>query len=108
MMVSAIRTDLHNWVKENMEMMFTYCGTYIMDNSDTGSTTARWCMNPACPGHMMHRAKVLADYFGIKGFGPQTAYKSIVAHNYKTHFEFVKEWFKDEIAYARERANDKK
>lgn len=95
MKLVAFRDDLPDWVKENMMAYCSYCGAYIVDNSDTGVTTSRQCINPRCPGHMQHRAKVLADYFNIKGFGPKTAYKEIVKNNMKTHFEFLPKWFPD-------------
>lgn len=100
MILSAYREDLPDWVKNNMMMFCEYCGAYIIDNSDTGSTTARCCINPRCPGHMQHKAKVLADYFNIKGFGPKSAYKEIKANNYKTHFEFMKVWFPEEKPFV--------
>lgn len=95
MEVSACRKDIPDWVKENWYKLCPECGCYIADNSDTGATTARWCLNPACPGHMSYKAKVLADFFGIKGFGVQTAKSYIRPNNYKSHFDFMHLWFKD-------------
>lgn len=96
MVVSNWRTDLPKWAKDNMMMICPYCGYYIVDNSDTGATTARWCANPVCPGHMAHRMKFVADFFKVKNFGPETARSYIVSHNCQNHLEILKEWYKDE------------
>lgn len=95
MQISLYRTDLPDWVKEEMTMLCPYCGSFIADNSDTGATTSRWCVNPECPGHMMHKAKDLADFFGIKGFGPRTALGIIRTLHLKSHFDFIPRWFGD-------------
>jgi len=100
MQISMYRTDLPDWVRDNMKMLCSYCGSFIVDNSDTGATTARWCCNPSCPGHMMHKAKVLADFFDIKGFGPQTALSLIRTLKLNNHFEFMKRWFGDKKPLA--------
>lgn len=96
MMVSDIRQDIPDWVKDNWLTICPYCHAYIVDNSDTGVTTSRWCVNPRCPKHMSYKAKELADFFGIKGYGPATLYGSIQLHKYKSHFEFIPTWFKDQ------------
>lgn len=96
MIASALRTDVPDWVMANWLTTCPYCHAYIMDNSDTGVTTSRWCVNPGCPKHLSYRAKDLADFFGIKGVGPATLYNSITLHHYKSHFEFIPVWFKGE------------
>lgn len=95
MRLSVTRTDVPQWVLDNWMNYCPHCGAYIVDNSDTGVTTARWCVNPSCPGHMAHKAKFLADFFNIVGFGPQTALNTIKPNNYKSHFDFMKKWFGD-------------
>ena len=90
------RTDVPDWVKENMQMTCKYCGSFIADNSDTGVTTSRWCVNPYCPGHMAHKMKFVADYFNVKNFGPATALSYCKTHNCKNHLEILKEWYKVE------------
>lgn len=95
MVATMYRLDLPDWAKEAMSGTCSYCGSYIVDNSDTGVTTARWCVNPCCPGHMMHRMDFIAKFFGIKGFGPRTALSYIQSHNCKSHFEVMGRWFKD-------------
>lgn len=94
------RTDLPDWAKEHMLHTCTYCGSFIADNSDTGATTARWCVNPKCPGHMQHKAKELADFLGIKGFGPKTALSLIRTLKFESHFDFIPHWFKDKKPYV--------
>ena len=101
MVVSMYRQDIPDWVKENMKMTCDFCGSYILDNSDRGATTARWCANPRCPGHMQHKAKVLADFFGLKGFGPKTAYNIIKLEKYQSHFDFIPRWFGDKKPLVR-------
>lgn len=96
MVISMFREDLPEWVKNSMQMTCTYCKSYLMDNSDTGVTTARWCCNPACPGHMSHRMKLVADFFHVKNFGPATALKYIKAHKCSNHLEILKEWYPEE------------
>lgn len=93
MMPSMYRTDLPDWVRENMQMECPYCGSLILDNSDTGVTTARWCANKRCPGHMQHKMVYVANYFHVKNFGPKTAHRYIVAHKCKNHLEIVADWF---------------
>lgn len=96
MVVSEFRTDIPKWASEAMAGICTYCGSYILDNSDTGVTTSRWCGNPSCPGHMMHRMVIIANFFGILGFGPKTALTYIQTHNCKSHFEVLTKWFKED------------
>lgn len=96
MVISMYRDDLPDWAKESMEMLCPYCGSFIMDNSDTGVTTSRWCSNKQCPGHMMHKMVSISNFFGIKGFGPKTALSYIQAHSCKSHFDVMRRWFKDE------------
>ena len=96
MVISMYRSDLPEWVKDNMKMTCQYCGSYIADNSDTGVTTSRWCVNPHCPGHMAHKMKFVADFFGVKNFGPATALSYCNSHKCKNHLEILKEWFKEE------------
>ena len=95
MQLSMYRTDLPDWVRENMQMLCPYCGSFIADNGDTGVTTARWCVNSSCPGHMMHKADTLSKFFNIKGFGPKTALSVIRARKFKSHFDFIPYWFGD-------------
>lgn len=95
MQISQFRNDLPEWAKANMKMLCPYCGSYILDNGDTGVTTARCCSNSACPGHMCHRAKEIANFFNIKGIGPATALQIIRSQKFKTHFDFIPYWFKD-------------
>lgn len=96
MVISMFREDLPQWAKENMQMICNYCGGYLVDNSDTGVTTARCCINPSCPGHMAHRMKFVADFFGVKNFGPETARRYITRNKCKNHLEILKEWYPGE------------
>lgn len=96
MKISMYRTDLPDWVKNNMQMTCSYCNSFLCDNSDTGVTTARWCSNPKCPGHMAHKMKFVSDFFHVKNFGPQTALSYIRQHKCDNHLEILKEWFKEE------------
>ena len=73
MVVSQFRTDLPDWVRDNMMMTCVHCGSYICDNSDTGVTTSRWCPNPSCPGHMALKVVNICDHYHIKGIGEKTA-----------------------------------
>lgn len=100
MLLTTYRTDLPQWVKENMQDLCPYCGCHIADNSDTGATTARWCLNPACPGHMMYKAEVLAKFFQITGFGARTALSVIRTHHFKSHIDFIPYWFKEKKPYV--------
>lgn len=100
MQISMYRTDLPDWAKENMQMTCTYCNSFILDNGDSGVTTARWCSNPKCPGHMQHKAKELANFFDLKGFGPKTALGIIRTMKFKSHFDFIPHWFKDKKPYV--------
>lgn len=95
MVISMYRTDLPEWMKEAMNDMCPYCHSFIADNSDTGATTARWCVNPKCPGHMQHRLVTIAEFFGIKGVGPKTALSMIRTHKFESHFDVIPYWFKD-------------
>lgn len=95
MRVSARREDVPKWVSDNWLTICPHCGAYIVDNSDTGVTTSRYCINPRCPKHMSFKAKDLADFFGLKGYGPATLYNSIQLHKYQSHFDFIPVWFKD-------------
>lgn len=93
MLKTKNRTDLPTWVRNNIMMDCKYCGSPILDNSDTGVTTARKCSNPLCPGHMQYKVKFLADYFGIKGVGPATALDWILAVKPTTHLQILQKWF---------------
>ena len=93
MIISEFRTDVPDWVKNNWLTRCPQCGAYIADNSDTGSTTARWCTNKSCPEHMSHKIKVMADYFKIAGMGPATAKRNIIGYDMKSPFEFIPLWF---------------
>ena len=95
MVISMFRNDIPDWVKDNMTMTCKYCGAYIADNSDTGVTTSRWCVNPHCPGHMSYKMKFVADFFGVKNFGPATALSYCRVNKCTNHLEILKEWFKD-------------
>lgn len=96
MVLTMYRTDLPEWAKSKIKTTCSYCGAFIADNSDTGATTARWCVNPSCPGHMMHRMKFVADFLGVKNFGPETALSYIRSHKCTNHLEILKEWYKEE------------
>lgn len=95
MIFSMYRTDLPDWVKSEMTMTCPICGSYIVDNSDTGVTTARWCINPKCPGHMSFKADNLAKFFGVKDVGPNTLRRIIQNNNFTNHFQFIPRWFGD-------------
>ncbi len=62
------------------------CGWAIVQN-DTG--TIRRCANPYCPRHMAYRADYLFKYFRYMGVGPETAYKYILKHSLKSHFDLL-------------------
>ncbi len=96
MNITEYRTDLPEWVRDNIITECPYCGSLIADNSDTGVTTARWCLNPKCPGHMMHKMNKMAKHFNIKGFGPATALQMIKRYNYENHFQIIPKWFNGE------------
>lgn len=96
MQITEFRTDIPKWAVGQMMTVCPYCNHYIADNSDTGVTTARWCTNKRCPGHMAHKMKYVADFFGVKNFGPETARSYIQSHNCRNHLEIIKEWYKDE------------
>lgn len=96
MIATAFRNDLPDWVKSSIKTTCSYCGSYILDNSDTGVTTARVCANPKCPGHMMHKMAFVAKYFGVTGFGPETALSYIKGNNCQNHLEILKKWFPDD------------
>ena len=93
MVVTEFRSDLPDWVMQNIMMRCSYCGAYLFDNSDSGVTTARFCINPACPGHMQHKIKFLADYFDIKGIGPAKALDLIRMLKLKNHLDILPVWF---------------
>lgn len=95
MQVTMYRPDLPDWVKSNIMLTCRYCGSLICDNSDTGVMTARWCANKKCPGHMMHKIKFLADFFGIKQIGPETALQRIRERGYHSHLDIMDDWFPD-------------
>lgn len=86
------QNDLPPWVWENIEKTCRKCGTPIAQNK---LLTARWCPNPACPGHLRYRISSMADFFGIKGIGPKTAEEMIRIHKMKTPFDVIPIWFKD-------------
>lgn len=96
MVFSLYRTDLPDWAKEDMMTECPYCGSLIVDNSDTGVTTARWCPNKSCPGHMQHKMNFVADFFHVKNFGPKSALNYIKANGCKNHLEILNDWFKEE------------
>lgn len=73
MVITEFRSDLPDWVKENIMLRCVHCGSYICDNSDTGVTTARWCPNPSCIGHMAVKVVDICTHYGIKGIGEKTA-----------------------------------
>ena len=89
------RSDLPDWVRDNMMMTCTYCGSVIMDNGDAGVTTSRWCSNKQCPGHMSHKMKFVADFFGVKNFGDKSALSYIRNNRCTNHLQILKEWFKE-------------
>lgn len=96
MVISMYRDDVPEWVCDNWLTTCPECGSFIVDNSDTGVTTSRSCANPICPGHMSYKADMLAKRFNIKGFGPKTARSIISRKQMKSHLEFLKEWFPDD------------
>lgn len=96
MVVSQFRTDLPQWAKDNMQTICPYCGAFIIDNSDTGATTARMCARKTCPGHMQHKMDFVANFFHVKNFGPKSALNYIKAHGCTNHLEILKDWYKDE------------
>ena len=95
MRISEFSPIYPKWAFDNMMLHCKYCGSYILDNSDTGKVTARWCANPKCPGHMMHRCKVLVDFFGVKGIGPETCLNLITGNNWTSHFDIIPFILKD-------------
>ena len=95
MVVTECNTTMPEWARPYVSTTCTYCGAYIADNSDTGKMTARWCLNKQCPGHMMHRAYSIANYYGAKGIGPERCLKLIKLGKYKTPFEIIPELFGD-------------
>lgn len=90
-----LRSNLPQWVKDNILQKCTYCDFPILDNSDTGVMTARKCSNPKCPGHMSFKADYLAKFFHIKGFGDKTALNVIKVKKFESHFDFIPYWFED-------------
>lgn len=96
MIISMYRMDIPDWVRENMTGLCPHCGCYIVDNSDTGVTTARYCANPVCPGHMSYKISDMADFFHISGFGPATCYRHCVGKKFKSPFEMIPIWFGNE------------
>lgn len=96
MILTMYRNDLPDWAKSKIKTTCSYCGSFIADNSDTGVTTARWCVNPICPGHMMHRMKFVADFFHVKNFGPESALSYIRMNKCTNHLEILKEWYTEE------------
>lgn len=99
--ISLFRDDLPDWVRENMMMECPFCQGLIVDNSPTGATTARWCGNKKCPGHMANKADRLAKKFGIKGFGVKTALSQIMSEHMDSHIEFMSKWFGDKKPLVR-------
>lgn len=99
MTISLFRHDLPEWAKANMKMTCTYCGGLIVDNSDTGRTTARWCGNPKCPGHMSYKINELAKFFKVKGVGPKWAEKYIANEKPGFFMDVIPYWFKDKKPY---------
>lgn len=95
MEITKYRSDLPDWVMENITLDCPYCGSLILDNSDTGVTTSRWCANPKCPGHMQYKVVELADFFKIKGIGPATARSMIKLNHFDTHLDAIPKWFGD-------------
>lgn len=93
MILTVDNDKLPQWVHDNIMCYCTYCGAHIADNSDTGKLTARWCVNPYCPGHMMHKAYAIVNYYGAKGIGPETCLKYIKRGKYKTPFQIIPDVF---------------
>ena len=93
MILTVDNDKLPQWVHDNIMCYCTYCVAHIADNSDTGKLTARWCVNPYCPGHMMHKAYAIVNYYGAKGIGPETCLKYIKRGKYKTPFQIIPDVF---------------
>lgn len=95
MVISAHRNDVPDWVQDNWMKVCPHCNCFIVDNSDRGPTTARYCSNPSCPGHMSMKVGDLTEFLGIKGIGPKTAESIIKKQKYKSHLDFLKLWCED-------------
>ncbi len=95
MVFTMYRDDLPDWAKSEMMLTCKHCGSYIVDNSDTGVTTARWCLNPKCPGHMAEKANDMAKMLGVKDVGPKTLLSAIKGNKYDNHFQLIPVWFGD-------------
>ncbi|MCM1219031.1 MAG: hypothetical protein NC548_31500 [Lachnospiraceae bacterium] len=96
MQISMFRTDLPEWAKKHMMLECRYCGAMIVDNGDTGVTTARMCPRKTCPGHMQYKMSFVADFFHVKNFGPKSALNYINAHKCSNHLEILKDWYPEE------------
>lgn len=92
-MVSAFNDAVPDWVKQNWQTLCPYCGSYIMDNSDQGKITARWCLNKKCPGHMMHKINSIINYFNVKGIGPETCLRYIKLYKFQNQFDIIPHLF---------------
>ena len=101
MNISILRKDVPDWVMKNWLLRCPYCGDTIFDNGDTGATTARWCPNRRCPGHMSYKMVELAKFFGIKGIGPKTALSIIQSNKLQSHLQIIPIWFKEEKPIVR-------
>lgn len=93
--VTEDNTRLPDWVRENIMMRCPYCGSAILDNSNTGVMTSRWCSNAYCPGHMQYKVEALVKHFGSTGFGVKSAYKWVMNNRGKSHMEILKEMFQE-------------
>lgn len=96
MQLTLYRKDLPDWAMEAIKTLCPYCGSFIADNGDTGVTTARWCVNDKCPGHMKYKMKAVADYLHVKNFGPETALSYITKNKCNNHLEILNEWYPEE------------
>lgn len=93
MIFTSFRSDLPDWVKGHIMLTCPHCNSYIVDNSDEGrGTTARWCPNKTCPGHMSYKMDEMAKILDIKGFGPKTAESLIKANGWKSHLDILPYW----------------
>lgn len=101
MEISMYRKDIPEWVKSNWLEECPYCKAYIADNSDTGVTTARWCLNPRCPGHMAYKMMEITKFLGIKGIGPKTAVTMIQQNGFKNHLDAMLFWTNGERPVVR-------
>lgn len=96
MVITEFRSDLPDWVMENIMTRCIHCGSYICDNSDTGVMTSRWCPNPACPGHMAIKIVDICNFYHIKGIGEKTARDLCRMHKWTNPCQCIPYFFPDQ------------